>query len=488
MSRSWMGIGVLFLVAGCWTVSQDTTSPAPEVRLDGNHALGAAVEADNLTVWPILADRVADVDAFLTLDEAQAEGAVFVREQENASVNTIVLENNGDQPVLICAGTLVVGGKQDRQIGEDVVVAAKTETSVPAYCVEQGRWSGDGDFRSINLIASKNVRKAGQYLLSQETVWSDVLTSSSYPTAIRTKTDQDLSRRRRRYEAIVGHLAKQDRARLVGLAHAVDGKPAGLRTFAHPKLLAGRLESLVASMCLDAEESLEKRRVLAFEEAHRETVAWLRLASWAYDRGEYVLAKRNAEHALALDPDNTAAKNIIRISDEIRYCSDADRARVKFNTEWRRIIKEIQVASLPAFVPPQITQVGVDEDNETPLFPSSYAVEGQSIWDRVVQLRTHRASLRFHDARDLIARPPPPSDKPTVDELIAAIRQNVEGADATDMVALFRNLNAAGETQRESSGTSRNSYRETEKGFQSTCRVRDKNGRWIPLTRDWTAK
>ncbi len=61
-------------------------------------------------------------------------------------------------------------------------------------------------------------------------------------------------------------------------------------------------------------------------------------------------------------------------------------------------------------------------------------------------------------------------------------------AAASDMVALFRDLNRAGETQRESSGTNRNSYRETEKGFQSTCRVRDKNGRWITLTRDWTAK
>ena len=61
-------------------------------------------------------------------------------------------------------------------------------------------------------------------------------------------------------------------------------------------------------------------------------------------------------------------------------------------------------------------------------------------------------------------------------------------ATATDMVALFRDLEAAGATERASAGINKNSYKETDKGFQSTCRVRGKDGRWIPLTRDWTAK
>ena len=59
---------------------------------------------------------------------------------------------------------------------------------------------------------------------------------------------------------------------------------------------------------------------------------------------------------------------------------------------------------------------------------------------------------------------------------------------ASYMVALFRDLEAAGATERASTGTNKNSYKETDKGFQSTCRVRDRNGRWIALTRDWTAK
>ncbi len=423
MSRPWTRIGAFLVVAGCWTL-QSHAAPV-EVRLDGNLALGTAVEVGNLTVWPILADRIADVDAYLTLDEAQAKKLVVVREQAFPSVNALVLDNRSDQSVLVCAGTLIVGGKQDRQIGEDVVVPPKSRTTVPVYCVEQGRWSGGGNLRSINLIASTVVRTAGQYRRSQGRVWRDVQTSSSYPTFIRTKEATDLSRRKRRHRAIVGYLVKQDAARLVGVAHAVDGKPVGLRTFAHPKLLAARFEALVASMCLDAEESRDGRRGRAFDGNMLGT--WLILAARAYDRGEYALARRRAEYALEVDPDNSAAKDIIRIAKEARKADGADR---------------------PA----------------TPKI-----------------VRTDPAT------RAAIIRALTESEKAGA-VLPVAKRESMPMAAASDMVALFRDLNRAGETQRESSGTNRNSYRETEKGFQSTCRVRDKDGRWIPLTRDWTAK
>ena len=271
------------------------------------------------------------------------------------------------------------------------------------------------------------------------------------------------------------------------------------------------------------------------------TVPSSSLASWAFDRGEYPLTKRNAEHALEIDPECATAKEFVRLADE---CA-GDTPREQFAAQWRAIMKDLEVAALPTYVPPQITQVGVSEDNEVPLFSSIYAFEGQS------------TGVRFHDVRDLVApihdfpgqdvnlapskyvppQPEPPSNKPGISELLASVRENVPGAEraviqpksnvlvvradpatqeaivrflsdakgrggfpaakpkaagkkvtATDMVALFRDLNAGAETQREGSGLNRNSYRETDKGFQSTCRVRGKDGRWIPLTRDWTAK
>ena len=122
------------------------------MRLDDRHVLAAAVTVGNLTVWPVRTDRPLDLGEFLTLDEAISKGVAEVREvgapaepaqvrataqqeavqvlEEAAVVNTLVVENKGDLPILVCAGTVVKGGNQDRQIGQDVVLKAKSTTPV----------------------------------------------------------------------------------------------------------------------------------------------------------------------------------------------------------------------------------------------------------------------------------------------------------------------------------------------------------------------
>ena len=53
-----------------------------------------------------------------------------------------MIQNKGKLPILVLAGTIVKGGKQDRQIGEDFVVPRDKQVDVSAFCVEQGRWNG----------------------------------------------------------------------------------------------------------------------------------------------------------------------------------------------------------------------------------------------------------------------------------------------------------------------------------------------------------
>src|SRR5439155_384601 len=77
-----------------------------------------------------------------------------------ARVNPLVIENPGKLPLLVLAGTVVRGGKQDRQIGADFVIEAGKTVPVDAFCVEHGRWDATRDgvatggrFKSEKVLA-----------------------------------------------------------------------------------------------------------------------------------------------------------------------------------------------------------------------------------------------------------------------------------------------------------------------------------------------
>ena len=61
--------------------------------------------------------------------------------QSGAEVNRLVLINNSDHPLLLLAGEVVTGGKQDRVIGVDRIVSPKSgPIDLSVFCVEPGRW------------------------------------------------------------------------------------------------------------------------------------------------------------------------------------------------------------------------------------------------------------------------------------------------------------------------------------------------------------
>src|SRR5437879_3996173 len=112
----------------------------------------------NLTVFPVVAAKNYPTGEFLTLDEGLRSGGVVVREMgnvqglvrrrprpairyDNAQVNRLVLVNNSKRPLLLLAGEVVAGGKQDRVIGKDRIVPAESDpVDLSVFCVEPGRW------------------------------------------------------------------------------------------------------------------------------------------------------------------------------------------------------------------------------------------------------------------------------------------------------------------------------------------------------------
>ncbi|MGA8620241.1 MAG: DUF6569 family protein [Candidatus Sulfotelmatobacter sp.] len=117
----------------------------------------------SLTVFPVVAPKSYATGEFLTLDEGLRSGEVVVTEfgnvrgllrrhitpaiqHDNAEVNRLVLINNSKHPLLLLAGEIVAGGKQDRVIGKDRIVPAESDpVDLSVFCVEPGRWVATSD-------------------------------------------------------------------------------------------------------------------------------------------------------------------------------------------------------------------------------------------------------------------------------------------------------------------------------------------------------
>jgi hypothetical protein len=57
-------------------------------------------------------------------------------------VNRLELVNNSDRALILLAGEIVSGGKQDRVVGKDRIVPAQSDpVDLSVFCVEPGRWT-----------------------------------------------------------------------------------------------------------------------------------------------------------------------------------------------------------------------------------------------------------------------------------------------------------------------------------------------------------
>jgi hypothetical protein len=135
----------------------------------------------------------------MTLDEGVRSGQVTISEtgderglvrpgqpfpvrREGAEVNRLVLSNNGNRPLLLLAGEIVTGGRQDRVIGADRIVPADSgPIDLGVFCVEPGRWVGTSSkFSSMGAqMAQPSVRTPAMAARDQQQVWANVRSSNS---------------------------------------------------------------------------------------------------------------------------------------------------------------------------------------------------------------------------------------------------------------------------------------------------------------------
>jgi hypothetical protein len=184
-----LGISTLGSAAFVWAGSG---SPGSQPKPEGDWRLLDPITYENISIFPVISSVSRDTSAFVTLDEGLSSGEVIVREQggdgmarsrgvalpqssTGASVNQLVLINRGKRPVVLLAGELVSGGKQDRIIAKDRIVAPGSDPlPLDVFCVEHGRWSSGLQFSAANTIVHPSVREQAAVNQSQTDVWDSV--------------------------------------------------------------------------------------------------------------------------------------------------------------------------------------------------------------------------------------------------------------------------------------------------------------------------
>jgi hypothetical protein len=160
----------------------------------GDYKVLEPISHGDLTIFPIVSSKAHDTSQFITLDDGIRSGEVVVTEVGNlhssmrrrpyvqhpyggAEVNRLVLVNNSKHPLILLAGEVVTGGKQDRVVGKDRIVPAESDpVDLSVFCVEHGRWTETstnfGTKGSVMLQPS--VRSKAMADQDQQKVWDEV--------------------------------------------------------------------------------------------------------------------------------------------------------------------------------------------------------------------------------------------------------------------------------------------------------------------------
>jgi hypothetical protein len=232
---------------------------APELqRLARTLRVGAAGRRGALTVLWLHGHDVAGLPPMQTLDEARTAGSLLVTERDRAAVPEVVVDNRGKTHVLLLAGEILVGGKQNRVLREDLLLPPLSGPRlVGVYCVEQGRWNeGRRDFDSKASFAQPSLRREVVGQADQARVWSEVARSARIAAAPSpTGSYQQVYDK----PEVQAHLAEAERGlvapaaeRTVGAAVYVHDRFTGLDAFADPGLFARAWPKLLRAHAVEA--------------------------------------------------------------------------------------------------------------------------------------------------------------------------------------------------------------------------------------------
>ena len=240
----------------------------------------------NLQLYPVYASQAfLDVNRktgrYVSLEAALKNNKIRVSETGEAAhtednedspfygsntVSTLFASNLSDEPILLMAGEVVLGGNQDRIISQDMILQPHTDRAeLPVFCVEHGRWSpnrnsGDGDlsFTKYADFSSVNIRKSALVSKDQNAVWSEVKEIMEKNNAVNSTGAYSALQHAGKfaaqmalYENAFQHLLSDDH-QIIGMVAVTGGKIISCDLFATPDLFHQYFESLLTSYITEA--------------------------------------------------------------------------------------------------------------------------------------------------------------------------------------------------------------------------------------------
>ena len=252
------------------------------------------VQSGNLTIFPVVRASGNAKTAnwqYITLDEGLKNGEIIVTEkgrmqglvrtghagvwyppQSGGEVNQLVLINNSSKPLILLAGEIVTGGKQDRVVAKDRIVPPQSDpVDLSVFCIEPGRWVttseqfGGAGKGNMSFMVQPAVRQEAMVAQDQQRVWSAVggaisnmsaaaPSSQGSATTSYAKTMQEDTVAQKVDEA--GQTLLQSREQIlaklreehaVGVVAAIRGEIVWADIFADPDMLAKYWTKLVRS-------------------------------------------------------------------------------------------------------------------------------------------------------------------------------------------------------------------------------------------------
>ena len=224
LGRFGLAAAMLLALAAYEQADRVKAAGGPSEGTNGPYHLLAPIVSGNLLLFPVVRGNsksgAPGETPFITLDEGIRSGDVEVteagrvqglvrprgtvpnsnvppqyhddrfrgypEEPDNSSrgdeVNTLVLVNHSDKPLLLLAGEIVTGGKQDRVIAKDRIVPAGADPiDLGVFCIEPGRWTESSPTFGAaakapahGFMVQPTVRERAMVEKDQQQVWDSV--------------------------------------------------------------------------------------------------------------------------------------------------------------------------------------------------------------------------------------------------------------------------------------------------------------------------
>ena len=241
---------------------------------------------ENLQLYPITAKQeLIDANAYLkeykTLAEALelhkfriSEKKPYGRFEDAGAVNSLTVQNKTEFPIFLMEGEIVQGGRQDRIIENDQVIAARSLRDIPVFCVEKGRWNYHGTtdeeattkakqdkifaFSGYYHVAAGSLRHTLANNEGQNEVWAKVNeitvqnnAESSTHAYASLESSEDFTNSRNSYlNFFSGKFSDLDN--MVGVIAVSGNQVLAAEVFGHPDLFRRQFNNLLHSYVTDA--------------------------------------------------------------------------------------------------------------------------------------------------------------------------------------------------------------------------------------------